>query len=78
MVKILLVVFELIAIGVGFIFAYSQVILPIVRKMPLFPMFRRRPAIERELDAVNEQLEDKALQRELETKRRRLGKTSGN
>ncbi|MBP9698279.1 MAG: hypothetical protein KBD65_03760 [Candidatus Moranbacteria bacterium] len=56
------------------IFVYSQVLRPLFRGTPAFPMFRRRPNTERQIEEVNEQLEDKQLQRELADRQRQLGK----
>ena len=53
--------------------AYSQVVLPLIRKTPVFPIFRRKPQLEAEIEAVNEDLAAKDEQRVLADKKRQLG-----
>lgn len=73
MVKILLFLFEL-GVGCGvLIFAYSQLIRPLFRGTSVFPMFRGRPSVERDIERVNGELEDKDLVRQLAEKQRQLG-----
>ena len=76
MLKILQLLFEFALGGAVLVFAYWQMIRPLFRGTSMFPMFRRRPRVERELEAVNEQLEDADLQRQLEARRRQIGKES--
>lgn len=74
MVKLLQLVFEFAMSGLVVIGVYSQILRPLVRKTPVFPVFRKRPNLEDEIKVVNEGLEEKKLQREIDTKRRNLGK----
>ncbi len=53
--------------------AYSQVIRPLLRKTPAFPIFRRKPRLEAAIEAVNEDLDVKDEQRVLAEKKRQLG-----
>lgn len=76
MIQILRLLFEVILAAGGLIFVYSQVLRPIVKNTPVFPMFRRRPNLESEIEGVNEQLEEKQLEGELAKKRRKLGDSS--
>ena len=74
MIKLLMFGLEvLLALGV-FAFAYSQLLLPLIWKTPFFPMFRPRPKTEQEIEAVNEQLADRQLERDLASRQRELGK----
>lgn len=54
-------------------FAYAQILRPLIRGTPVFPIFRKRRQIERELEVVNESLEDKRLEEELAARQRELG-----
>ena len=74
MIKVLPYLIEGLIILVALAFVYAQVVLPFFRKTPFFPMFRSRPKVERRIEEVNEQLRDKALERELAERQRQLGK----
>lgn len=65
---------ELAAIAAVIALVYSQLILPMVRKTPFFPLFRSRPRVEREIEATNEALEDADLGDELKQRQRQLEK----
>lgn len=54
------------------IFAYTQLVRPLMRKTPVFPMFRRRQNLERAIEDVNADLEEKGQQNELENRKRKL------
>ena len=66
----------LLALGVLAI-VYSQILRPLFRGTPLFPFFRERPKLERELEQVTEQIEDKDLAARLAARRRELDDSSG-
>ena len=73
MIKLLQLLLE---IGVGLLvvlMVYSQLLRPLVRKTPVFPLFRRRPSLERDIEDVNEALEEKGLEGELKRKKEELG-----
>lgn len=53
--------------------AYSQVIRPLLRRTPVFPIFRRKPRLEAAIEEVNEDLAVKDEQRVLAEKKRQLG-----
>lgn len=76
MLKILQLLFEFALGGAVLVFVYWQMIRPLFRGTPIFPMFRRRPRVERELEVVNEQMEDADLRRQLEARQRQLGEES--
>ncbi len=73
MIKLLQLLFEVLLGGFIVIGVYSQILRPLVKRTPVFPVFRKRPNLERESEGVNEALADKAQQRELERKKRKLG-----
>ncbi len=73
MIKLLQILFELSLAGVGLIFVYSQVLRPAFRGTPVFPMFRKRPQTEREIERVNETIEEKEQERYLKQRRRKAG-----
>ncbi len=73
-IKLLQILLE---VGVGLlviVMVYSQLLRPMVKKTPVFPMFRRRPDVEREIESVNEDLEDKELNQDLAQKKAELNK----
>jgi hypothetical protein len=72
--KAILTGFE-VFLGLGLlVLVYSQLILPMFRSTPVFPMFRARPKIMKQIEEVNEQLDDKELARQLKERERQLGK----
>lgn len=72
MVKITIFFGVFVLVGLGIIFVYSQIIRPITKGTPAFPLFRRRPNIESKIEDVNEKMEDQKLQRELEKKQKQV------
>ena len=76
MIKVLQWGFEgLLALAI-LVVAYSQILLPLFRGTPMFPFFRRRPKLERELERVTEEIEDRDLAARLAERRRELDGTS--
>lgn len=73
MIKLLQFGVEGLLILLILIFAYTQLVRPLMKKTPVFPMFRKRPNLERETESINEALADKAQQRDLERKKKKLG-----
>ncbi len=55
------------------IFAYVQLVRPLMRRTPVFPMFRKRPNLEREMEEITETTEDLAQQRALDRRKKKLG-----
>lgn len=74
MIKIVGFVIEGLLILSFLVLAYSQLVRPLLTKTPVFPFFRRRPKTEREIEAVNEALQQQSLERELKTAKRKLRK----
>ncbi len=52
--------------------SYSQIILPLIRKTPVFPFFRRRPVIEREEEALNEEQREAEARAKLAKRREEM------
>ena len=73
MIKLLQLSLEVLLGVLVLVFAYSQVVRPLVKKTPVFPMFRRRRNLEREIEVVEEGLEDKGLEGTLNQKKKQLG-----
>ncbi|OGZ15071.1 MAG: hypothetical protein A3H76_06620 [Candidatus Lloydbacteria bacterium RIFCSPLOWO2_02_FULL_54_12] len=73
-IKLLQLILEIGAGLLVIVMVYSQLLRPMVKKTPVFPMFRRRPALEREIESVNEDLEDKELKQDLAQKKVELNK----
>lgn len=59
------------AIGAALLFVITQLFLPLVRGRPAFPMFRRGPQIERELQTAREEADDRELERTLRETRKK-------
>lgn len=74
MIKLSLWGLEALMIGLVLVLVYSQLIRPLMKKTPILPLIRPRRNIEREIEKVNEGLEDRGLERTLKEKRRKLGK----
>jgi len=72
MIKLLQLAFEGLLIGGILLMIYSQLVRPLVRKTPVFPMFRRHKNLERKIEGVNEKLEEKNLERDLQGKKKKL------
>lgn len=60
MLKVLEVLFILLLI----IFAYSQVLAPLVQRRKMFPLFGRRAKLEAEIADVNTALDERDLEKE--------------
>jgi|GEM_PF-3554772 len=73
MIKVLGFALEAAVILTLVICVYSQLVKPLISRTPVFPVFRKRPKTERDIEAANEALGDKALQRDLTRKQRKLG-----
>lgn len=72
MIKLLLMGSQLLIVLVILLVAYSQVIRPLLMGTPVFPMFRRRPNLERKIEETNEALLDKETAKVLGQKMRKL------
>lgn len=73
MIKLVQFSFEGLLILGLFLFMYVQLLRPLMRRTPVFPMFRKRPNLEREMEEVTEAAEDNAQQKALDRKKRKLG-----
>ncbi len=76
MIKLLQWLFEGGLLILLIILVYSQIVLPLVKNTPVFPMFRRRPDIKHEIEQTNEALEENELQRTLAAKKKRLQRSA--
>lgn len=68
------VLFRLLEVALGvlaLLFFIMQVVMPLARGRAPFPMFRRGPKIERELQAANEEADNRKLERELKATRKK-------
>lgn len=55
-----------------FIVMVSQIAVPLATNTPLFPILSRKPKLRKDINAVNEELEEQDLQEELERTKRTL------
>jgi len=76
MIKLLQFGFEGLLVLVIIWAAYAQVLRPLMTGTPVFPMFRKRPNLEREAEETTEALEDKAARQVLDRKKKKLGSDS--
>jgi hypothetical protein len=53
---------------------FTQIIYPISKNTILFPMFRNRRRLEKEIEIVNEKLEEVSLKNEIKIKNERIKK----
>ena len=78
MIKLLQIFLEVLLGGFIIIGAYSQLLRPLVKGTQMFPMFRHRSNLERDIEGVNESLDEKDQRRILDRKKRELGTGNSN
>ena len=78
MIKLLQFGFEWLLMLVILVFVYAQVIRPLVVGTPVFPMFRKRPNLEREMEEVTEELRDQEQAQNLARAMKRIKASKGD
>lgn len=63
---ILLRLLEVLLFGLGFVFVITQVIMPLTKDRPLFPLFKKRAKLETELAETLQAKDDDALKQKIE------------
>lgn len=71
----IVVILESLAVAVVLWFFISQVLVPVMRERPLFPMFSRKSELQEALAQVKQQEDEAALQKEIAERKANL--TSG-
>lgn len=63
-------ILDLLLVATVVIVGVTQLVIPLLRGRPIFPILRRERMLEREIAEANADLEQARLERELEDKRR--------